>query len=158
MMEMKQSLEAFVHQLSQFFSEQLFLVCCPKRSFPRGENWSISHSGDFSFVLSWASTRSFGLDVEDEKELRGEAVHLFLSDKELTMLADQKIQIELVQLWTIKEALFKAQEISQSDLFEYEILNWDQFTGQARHLPSQKQFRFYSKKVDGRYYSVAEAC
>jgi len=49
-----------------------------------------------------------GIDLEGRRQIRKEAARFFLSEKELEWLRRQNEPSHLLRLWTVKEALYKA--------------------------------------------------
>jgi len=98
---------------------------------------SLSHSGGTAVAIFCRSekTSGIGIDFEIARPVRRESARFFLIDCEreyIEQLGDESICEELIRLWTVKEAIFKADpDNSSTGLREYCIAQPNAFSGIA---------------------------
>lgn len=66
---------------------------------------SISHSGGYAAAA--IDLAPVGIDVETLRNLREDAAHLFLTDAEIALMRDFRIEHRLLHFWSAKEAVWK---------------------------------------------------
>ena len=101
-----------------------------------------------------------GLDIETNRRVHPEAARFFLTDQEqkwLKELGGEGSSQHLLRLWTVKEAIFKADpENDEKILGDYVLENPSQWDGSA--YPKDRKFlRFYysSIQIDEGFLSIA---
>ena len=123
-------------------------------AFPH-PRYSLSHSRGAAVAIGLldARPRGIGLDLEWHRRVPGGAERFYLSDRERQRLAGAS----RLRLWTLKEALFKADLANASSrLHHYELCTADP----ARGLGVSRRgalFRYASLELDGGFLSVAVA-
>ena len=79
------------------------------RLLVRGEDMqryvSISHSGGYAAAA--IDVAPVGIDVEELRDLREDAAHLFLTDEETATMRDCAIDYRMLHFWAAKEAVWK---------------------------------------------------
>ncbi len=66
---------------------------------------SISHSGGYAAAA--IDVEPVGIDVEELRDLREDASHLFLTDEETAIMRDCAIEDRMLHFWAAKEAVWK---------------------------------------------------
>jgi phosphopantetheinyl transferase len=80
---------------------------------------SLTHAGKTAVAVAVAGAQGVGVDLECDKTPHPETARFFLTDEERSWL---RTTDDLVRLWTIKEALFKADaDNAGAGLYEYEL-------------------------------------
>jgi hypothetical protein len=95
-----------------------------------------------------------GLDIETIRPVSLETARFFLSEQEQAGLEDPKT---LLRLWTVKEAIFKADpENDEKILGDYVLENPSEWSGTA-YMRGRKGLRFHysSIEVRGGFLSIA---
>lgn len=127
-------------------------------SFPN-ERYSLTHSGPYAVACGTAQrdVRGMGIDLEVAAQPSPDAARLFLTPAELAWLSGlTDPRGELVRLWTIKEALFKADLHNGSNwLTDYELIRPAKRRGEAVASRSGHRFRYASLAVEQGAISVA---
>jgi hypothetical protein len=101
-----------------------------------------------------------GLDIETNRLVQPEAARFFLTDSEqewLKELGGQDSSQHLLRLWTVKEAIFKADpENGEKILGDYILESPSQWDGSA-YPKDRKSLRFYysSIQLDEGFLSIA---
>jgi len=89
---------------------------------------SLSHSGDYAVAIASPDKSVFGLgvDLETASGINPKSVRFFLSAAENQSLTQREVSTSnLVQLWTVKEAIFKSDMDNQHRLLsDYQIIDW----------------------------------
>jgi phosphopantetheinyl transferase len=117
---------------------------------------SLTHSGDYAVAMAVEAPgqAGVGVDIELDREPRSSMARFFLSDAERETdwsLAD------LLRLWTVKEALFKADPGNAGhSLTDYNMTDCKSHVGTAsvRH-DSTLWMRYASVPLDGGFLSAA---
>jgi 4'-phosphopantetheinyl transferase EntD len=95
-------------------------------SFPNSR-FSLTHSGEVAVAVGTASAELFGIgvDLEMNRPVRDETARLFLNTQEQAWVMSRHELLRsksLLRLWTIKEALYKADPSNSARWFtDYEI-------------------------------------
>jgi phosphopantetheinyl transferase len=87
---------------------------------------SLTHSGSLAVAVGGpAALDGIGVDLERDRPVRPEAARFFLTDDEQAWaraLSPGEQRRQLLRLWTVKEALFKADPENQdAGLYEYRV-------------------------------------
>lgn len=121
----------------------------------KDDHFSFSHSADRTFVLIYPkSWEKMAIDVERCRTLSANAAHLFLSDAELA----QATRLPLLQLWCIKEALYKVHSSQGGlDLFDFELENpgAGQGSAQVKHMGTIHYFNYASHHGPEWFWALA---
>lgn len=130
-------------------------------SFPVA-GYSLSHSSGRGVAVSCLSPVSkirVGVDIEMVRRLDRRSAKFFLSESEKRWLAkcdDSRVTLELIRLWTVKEALFKANmSCADRSLVKYGLFSPASSSGEAGHELSGGRFRYATLASDGFYISCA---
>jgi phosphopantetheinyl transferase (holo-ACP synthase) len=86
---------------------------------------SLSHSGDHAVAIASPdrSVLGLGVDLETASGINPKSARFFMSATESQALAEQ--QSKLVEVWTVKEAIFKSDIDNQHRLLsDYQIVDW----------------------------------
>jgi 4'-phosphopantetheinyl transferase EntD len=96
-------------------------------SFPHSRI-SLSHSGDYAVAIASSDKDVLGLgvDLETATTINPKTVRFFLSPGEIRAIEQGHFQwTNLVQLWTVKEAIFKSDMENEHRLLsDYQIVDW----------------------------------
>ena len=101
-----------------------------------------------------------GIDMETTRSIQPEAARFFLSERERDWLPQERAhssQATLLRLWTVKEAIFKADPAPTERLLgDYTLENPSQWKGNAyrRDCPSLR-FQYSSLQLDEGFVSIA---
>ena len=126
---------------------------------PNGTSTSLSHSQGISVAAAVIrSQASIGVDLEQNRTADPRTGRFFLRDHELAWLdAAAARNGERMRLWTVKEALFKADPGNAGTVLRsYALADPGARTGYARREPGV-QFGYGSTRLGQRHLSVA-AC
>ena len=101
-----------------------------------------------------------GIDIETTRAIQPEAARFFLNDRERDWLAKEQkhsSQETLLRLWTVKEAIFKADPAASERLLgDYTLENPSQWRGNAyRRDSTSLRFQYSSVRFDEGFVSVA---
>ena len=124
-----------------------------KISFPHAR-FSISHAGGTGAAVGAApgATAGVGVDFEPVRQIDPATARFFLTDREQEWVADldqDRVSAELLRLWTVKEAVFKADLGNAHALVgDYELDEPAATTGTARRVRGQAQPCLYSTLVE----------
>jgi hypothetical protein len=103
---------------------------------------------------SKAFISGIGLDIETGRSIRPEAAKFFLDETEQASIQDPKA---LLRLWTVKEAIFKADpDNNEKILGDYILENPSEWSGSA--YPRGREFvrfRYSSVQIDDGFLSIA---
>jgi len=100
-----------------------------------------------------------GVDLETNRSVHPDTARFFLTEGEqewLKSLGRPDSSEDLLRLWTVKEALLKADPETGKMLGDYAIEDPSQWTGNA--YPKDRKFlrfRYSSLQVDGGFLSIA---
>jgi 4'-phosphopantetheinyl transferase EntD len=129
-------------------------------SFPH-PRFSLTHSGNYAVAIGTTSRElvGIGIDFEITRFLRRGSARFFLTDGEqawLRPLGESAVQSSLIRLWTIKEAVFKADpENRKTGLIDYEIEHPGEWTGTAfLRADTDKVFLYSCLQVHEGFLSV----
>jgi len=116
---------------------------------------SISHSGDFAAGAISCDT-SIGIDVEcwSSTQLVESLSGMFCSGSELQAVASVPVSrrnVELLRLWTLKEAYAKALGTGIGDIRGHKFRLGDDGTASAASRPPGEAWQFRTIADDGRY-------
>ncbi len=125
-------------------------------------NLSLTHAAGVAVAAFTAANNviGVGVDYEPHGPVAGRLARFFLTDRELTSHIDeQQHGDQLLRLWTVKEALFKAtpenEKFTVRDYECHDVWNWQ---GGASLLPRPNVLlRYVTMAVMGGYLSVAVA-
>ena len=98
---------------------------------------SLSHSGEYAVALATDSACQVGagIDLELDREPHPESARFFLREREQAWLMRQEANdhsVQLLRLWTVKEALFKADPGNQgTGLLDYALEDPGEARGDA---------------------------
>lgn len=125
-------------------------------------NLSLTHAATVAVAAYTAGARvqGVGVDFEPHGPIAGRLARFFLTDRELPSHIDQPQHgDQLLRLWTVKEALFKAtHENQQFTVHDYECHDVWRWQGSASLLPRPEMtFRYVTMDLLGGYLSVALA-
>ena len=121
---------------------------------------SLTHSRACAVAIAVESgARGVGVDLEFDRAVRDGASRFFLSEAERSFVAQRASETgdenSLLRLWTIKEALFKADpENGGKTLMNYSLLDPPSFDGMGRARDG-KEFRYACVRFDGGFLSAA---
>lgn len=131
---------------------------------------SLSHCHDLAIAIAAmsANAKGAGVDIESRRPVKPEAVRFFLLPDEQEQARNQAAENaasnlsdsqQLLRLWTVKEALFKADlENSGKTVLNYRVLNISSESGKAVSLSAPfRSFRYASKNLDKYWITVALA-
>jgi phosphopantetheinyl transferase len=106
---------------------------------------SLTHSGDVAIAAGAAGVAGVGIDFECWRDVQPQMARWFLSAREqawLERFSPPGVVRELLRLWTVKEALFKAcPQNAALVLADIHMPNPDRATGVAL-IPTRKSLRF----------------
>jgi hypothetical protein len=126
-------------------------------TFPAREI-SLSHTDSAAAALLVPGGCGCGIDIENERVIQADLHRYFLHDDERARLA---ADADPVLLWTIKEALFKA-DLDNADraLTDYVLADPSAATGTARCAKAGgRRFRYAARRIDGDHrLAAAIAC
>ncbi|MBX9686269.1 MAG: 4'-phosphopantetheinyl transferase superfamily protein [Candidatus Obscuribacterales bacterium] len=117
---------------------------------------SLSHNNQLAVALlilerSWGA----GIDLEAPRPVKEGATRFYLHPEEQQFLYGRNTedaQLELLRLWTVKEALFKSDLLnSEKTLLNYRLEDAAAHYGRARSLSRPETFS-YSSKFTGQYW------
>lgn len=147
------------HQV--FSKEQLQSVDTAQIKMPHARV-SLTHSDRIAIAaLTLDSSRGIGVDLEGGRPVQLASARFFLSEDEQCWLNDLMVihQPEaLLRLWTVKEALFKADLNNEGKtLSQYVLVNPESENGMAMtaEWPEPRYFKYCSIKVDEYWLTVA---
>jgi hypothetical protein len=124
-----------------------------------GRRFALSQSGSFAVAVDVDGVAGTGVNLELESCPRPEAARFFLSPEERAWalgLGGARTTAALKRLWTVKEALFKADPEHQTRcVVEYRLDNPSVQVGLARS--HTRLFRYASFPFDGGFLSIAVA-
>jgi phosphopantetheinyl transferase (holo-ACP synthase) len=126
----------------------------PPPAFPHAR-YSLSHSRGTAVAIGLldAAPRGIGIDLEWRRRVPAGVERFYLSDRERRRLAGAS----RLGLWTLKEALFKADLANGSTrLHHYELCTADPLRGLGVSR-SGALFRYASLEIEGGFLSVAVA-
>jgi len=121
---------------------------------------SLTHSGGIA-VAAGASgwiPRGIGIDLEFDRPVSSLEARFFLRAEEWSRIRrSESIAEELLRLWTVKEALYKADlDNEKRVLADYLLPDPSRCHGRAALAPGgSAQFRYASFRVPGGYFSIA---
>jgi 4'-phosphopantetheinyl transferase EntD len=121
---------------------------------------SLSHSGDLAAAVSVAKPSGLsgiGIDLQCRRPMAFGTARFFLRPEELR---EELSADDLLRLWTIKEAIYKADPQNSAQLLDdYRIESPKALTGQARSADRSRgvTFRYFSRELDVGYLTVAIA-
>ncbi len=103
-----------------------------------------------------------GVDLENDRQARGDTARFFLDEHERTWLAslpEHTRPTEQLRLWTVKEALFKADPDNRHTvLLDYRTLDASAHRGRARARRDREAlFGYASTRLRGAHLTVAAA-
>jgi phosphopantetheinyl transferase (holo-ACP synthase) len=117
--------------------------------FPNKE-LSLSHSGDYAIAFKVCGLAGAGADLQQIRKHKIGIENKFLTNTEKVELN----KFEILQLWSIKEAIFKANLNNKGTyLMDYCISSFDGEKGTAYF--KEVQFEFLSILIDDYYFSFA---
>ena len=133
-----------------------------RMKFPQ-HSYSISHCRETVFCALATDRRIHGLgvDLELDRAIPPTADRLYLSEREQRILeaGSAYSNTDLLRVWTVKEALFKAdmENRRRGWLFSYECFDPCRISGRAwvRSKPAANRFRFASIPFRSGYLSLA---
>lgn len=103
------------------------------------ESYSLSHTETKSIIAIYEENYQLGADIELKRELSNRSRRYFLSTRELSKYKD----INIIKLWTIKEAIFKAyKDNNMLGLLDFEIVSLEANKGKAINRNTQQQISF----------------
>jgi 4'-phosphopantetheinyl transferase EntD len=107
-----------------------------------------------------ATLLGIGIDIETTRSIQPEAARFFLNDRERGWLArerDYGSQATLLRLWTVKEAIFKADPADAERLLgDYTIEDPSQWRGIAYGRDrASLRFQYSSVQLDVGFVSIA---
>ncbi len=116
---------------------------------------SVSHSGVWSVaVLSNSATEGTGVDIQLKQGPSARTARLFLTQTEQAWAGSRST--ELLRLWTVKEALFKADPDNAESWFSlYSTDDAAATTGDATRSDTGRRFRYSSIDRGEGFLSVA---
>lgn len=120
---------------------------------------SISHSTGIAVacgVAEHSPVRGLGIDVERARTVSARLGRFFLRDEEAQVLGTLPNE-EILRLWTVKEAIFKADPKNKDRVLRhYRVKEPRQRSGLAVHVDSKAAFYFSSVPLkDGGWLTVA---
>lgn len=132
----------------------------PRISSARPDH-SLTHAGGQGFALALrnSSYRGVGLDFEVWRDLDGRHQRLMLTRRENALVGNASSR-DLLRIWTVKEALFKADCNGQQRwVTSYELDQPARRTGTARVVNQGRvrRFRYLSLELPGGILSAAFA-
>jgi 4'-phosphopantetheinyl transferase EntD len=127
---------------------------------------SLTHSDGSALAVHGSGARGIGIDIERHRLGRRRAAQwlcasrLFATAEEQAWLSELPaavLGVHLLRLWTVKEALFKADlRNTGQDLADYSLAHPEYETGQATHTRDpERTFRYSTLRWDGAPLSVA---
>ena len=133
-------------------SEDTALLSFPSPAF------SLTHSHGIAIAAAVheGAADGLGIDFEIHRPMRPETARFFLSEEERETLRTSSEPPErlLLRLWTVKEAVFKADpRNTERRLKSYRILNPMQWTGTAESRGDI--FRYLSLELEEGFFSIA---
>ena len=98
-----------------------------------------------------------GIDLEGRRQIRKEAARFFLSEKELEWFRRQNEVSHLLRLWTVKEALYKANPKNEDTGLADYVLEHPGWSSGKAYLPGMPALAFHYNSVSFRnsFLSVA---
>jgi 4'-phosphopantetheinyl transferase EntD len=120
---------------------------------------SLSHSGGIAVAagVDGGAPRGVGVDLELRQSMDWRAARFFLSAKECSCVERPGIRqvAELLRLWTVKEALYKADPENRGRVLkDYRLPEPARKSGHAVLSAGNGQFRYASFPVLGGFLSV----
>ena len=124
--------------------------------FPNAR-YSLAHSDELAVAVG-AHACGVGVDFEHFKPMREQAARFFLTDRERTWIGSLpggERSVELLRLWTVKEALFKADvRNTRRTLRDYCVLEPWVVSGFA-WAPDYAPQRYTTRRTAGGFLTVA---
>jgi 4'-phosphopantetheinyl transferase EntD len=107
-----------------------------------------------------ARLMGIGIDIETSRSIQAEAARFFLNERERDWLAhevDRSSLQTLLRLWTVKEAIFKADPSHTERLLgDYTLENPSHWRGSAYHRDrTSPRFQYSSLQFDEGFVSIA---
>jgi 4'-phosphopantetheinyl transferase EntD len=101
---------------------------------------SLTHSGGVAIAAASTDTRrGLGVDLEVEREPRPAMARFFLGERERAGARPE----QLLRLWTIKEAVFKADPDNEATTYlDYHVASPDDLVGEAARTTAEGVARF----------------
>lgn len=136
--------------------------------FPRPD-MSLAHCAGLSVAVASldAGAAGLGVDLESERPMPPEAASFFLTERERARLdrrpappVAEAPEAGLMRLWTVKEALFKADPANRSRILaDYEVADAALRRGKAsmRQGLDARRFRYVSHRLAGWHLTLATA-
>lgn len=131
--------------------------------FPH-RRFSLSHTGEYAVALGsqGLGLEGTGIDLELNRIIRPEAARFFLTNHEqrwVTRLPRPAQSVNLLRLWTVKEALFKADPFNgATGLPDYVLEDPGHDTGNAiRKAEKPLHMRYVSFQLEQGFLSIAIA-
>ncbi len=122
-------------------------------------HFSLSHSGGTGAAIAWTGTDNFagiGIDIERKREIDPRSARFFLREEERFDLKHS--QDNLLRLWTVKEALFKADPDNRDQgVRDYIVDSAHRMLGKARHIKTGRTFLYQSERTEFGFLTVALA-
>lgn len=79
----------------------------PSLRLPDRSPWFVSISHSDRFAAAAIDSRPIGVDIQMFRDLPESAAHLFLTEKETTVMSDLDLRFRILHFWVAKEAVFK---------------------------------------------------
>lgn len=125
------------------FPSHLIQIADTKKPFLKNEiyHFSISHCGDYAAAIVSATNR-VGIDIEIPVEKIARIRHKFLSDEEQETINPLSV-VELTQIWSAKEAVFKWYGLGKVDFKDHiQLKTFNDQTEKFRCFFSKNKMEF----------------
>lgn len=132
-------------------------ACARELAFPH-PRYSLTHAGGLALAAAAADggVPGIGVDLELRHGMDLRASRLFLSPQERARAGNDARA--LLRLWTVKEALFKADPRNRGRILaDYRLADARRWAGEARAAGDSMRFRYASAPLAGGIVSVAVA-
>ena len=126
--------------------------------FPH-KQFSLTHSETMAIAIgisNGTTADGIGIDYEAFREIKAGALKFYLSQNEQEKIAHNDSSENLLRLWTVKEALFKADiQNEKTSYVDYEIDDLFTLTGKATCNLTHKVFQYTSLAIASGFISIA---
>lgn len=123
-----------------------------------GQNISISHSHQFAMIA--LSSQKIGIDIEKKQERIKALAYRFTDWLPQENVTNSEKISAFIQIWAIKEALYKAINMSSVDFKKHLIIQdfslyQNEFSAKIHHPNCQERYRIFSGEIEDFVWSLA---
>lgn len=124
-------------------------------------HYSLTHSDTIAIAIGASPNseiKGLGIDFEAHRLIKDRALKFYLSPEEQLLLSSVDCNENRLRLWTVKEALFKANINNTDTLYlDYQIKDVASLIAEASCEKTQSLFKYASIPFESGYITVAYA-